>query len=62
MQYRVYITDFQRGTHSTHRTLEAARKSEAKLQRDIRKGNGSSSYLPTRIECRENDGQWEPVE
>lgn len=34
---------------SLHRTAEAAEKANAKIQRTIRKGSGSNSYLPTTI-------------
>lgn len=35
--------------HSCHKTLSAARKSNDKLQRQVRDRNGSSSYIPTVI-------------
>ena len=35
---------------SRHRTIEAALRAQAQVQRDVRRGNpGSGSYLPTRI-------------
>ncbi len=40
---------------SRHRTIEAAERADAKLQRAVRAANGSNSYLPTtivRLTCR----------
>lgn len=34
---------------SIHRTIEAAAAADVKLQRQVRRANGDSSYLPTRI-------------
>ena len=36
---------------SSHRTLRAALESERKFIRSVRKSNGSSSYIPTKILC-----------
>jgi hypothetical protein len=34
---------------SSHRTLPGARRAESKLQRDVKRHNGNTSYLPTTI-------------
>ncbi len=41
---------------SQHKSLQAAIKANIKLQRQVKKANGSTSYLPTKI--LEN---WQPV-
>jgi len=57
MKYRIYDT-FNDRTISTHRTVEAAVKAEAKFFRAVRRANDQSSYIPTRIEVRCNCGLW----
>ena len=34
---------------SLHRTHDAAERADARLQRQVKRNNGASSYLPTRI-------------
>lgn len=56
--YRVLDT-FNDRTVSHHRTVDAAVRSEAKFLRAVRRSNGQSSYIPTRIEVREDAaGEW----
>jgi len=43
------IDTFNARTISTHRTLDAAVKAQAKHSRAVRKANGSSSYIPKKI-------------
>jgi hypothetical protein len=57
-QYRVYITKYQTGVYSTHRTMGAAVISRAKLLDSLSNG----SYLPTVIQIRQPDGDWETVD
>lgn len=51
--YALYDT-FNNRIVSRHRTVEAACKADSKLQRAVKRANGSSSYLPTRIMRIEN--------
>ena len=44
------LTDtFNGRTISRHRTLEAAVRADARHARAVRRANGASSYIPTRI-------------
>ena len=45
---------------SKHRSIEAAERANAALQRATKRGNGASSYLPTRIVrlTRKPSGRW----
>ncbi len=56
--FRVRDT-FNDRTVSHHRTVEAAGKSERKFIRAVKRANGKSSYIPTRIEVIEDSsGSW----
>ena len=56
--YRVLDTCNDR-TVSHHRTVYAAVRAKAKFLRAVRRANGQSSYIPTRIEVREDSaGAW----
>ncbi len=56
MKTRVYDT-FNDRTVSNHRSLDAAVKADRKFQRAIKRSNGQSSYIPTRIDIVA-DGEW----
>jgi hypothetical protein len=45
---------------SKHRTIEAAERADAKIQRLTKAANGSASYLPTRVVklTRKPVGRW----
>lgn len=61
MKYRVYDT-FNRRVVSNHRSLRTAVTAQNKFRRDIRRFNASASYIPTRIEMLDDDGDWLPVD
>jgi hypothetical protein len=61
MQYRVYDT-FNRCERSRHRSLRTAVMAKDKFNRDVRRRNGSNSYIPTRIEHLDDDEDWLPVD
>jgi len=55
--YRVRDT-FNVRTVSSHHTVEAAVKSERKFSRSVKRANGANSWIPTRIEVRNDAGLW----
>lgn len=55
--YRVRDT-FNDRTVSSHRTVEAAVKAERKFSRAVKRANGANSWIPTRIEVRNDAGLW----
>lgn len=55
--FRVRDT-FNDRTVSSHRTVEAAVKSERKFSRAVKRANGANSWIPTRIEVRNDAGWW----
>ena len=61
MQYRVYDT-FNRCECSRHRSLRTAVMGKDKFNRAITRYNGPNSYIPTRIEFLDDDGDWLPVD
>ena len=59
-KYRIYDT-FNRRVISNHRSLSAAVIAAAKFSRAVKRNNGQNSYIPTRIEHHDTDGDWLPV-
>ena len=59
-KYRIYDT-FNRCIISNHRSLKAAVTAAAKFSRAVKRNNGQNSYIPTRIEHHDTDGDWLPV-
>jgi hypothetical protein len=59
-KYRIYDT-FNRRVVSNHRSLSAAVTAAAKFSRAVKRNNGQNSYIPTRIEQPDTDGDWLPV-
>ena len=55
--YRVRDT-FNDRVVSQHRTVDAAAKAEDRFLRAVRRSNGPTSYIPTRIEERNEAGTW----
>lgn len=55
---------------SQHRTIEAADREDARLQRAVRRANGENSYLPTRVVRLTRrpahrfiaNNEWEPID
>lgn len=60
MKFRILNT-FSGGIISNHRSLKTAVLAESKLLRAVRRRNGGSSYLSTRIES-DASGDWMPVD
>jgi hypothetical protein len=61
MKYRLYDT-FNRCECSLHRHLRTAVMAKEKFNRAITRYNGSNSYIPTRIEFFDAEGDWLPVD
>jgi hypothetical protein len=59
-KYRIYDT-FNRRVVSNHLSLRAAVIAAAKFSRAVKRNNGENSYIPTRIEQPDTDGDWLPV-
>ena len=59
-KYRIYDT-FNRRVVSNHLSLRAAVIAAAKFSRAVKRNNGENSYIPTRIEQHDTDGDWLPV-
>jgi len=59
-KYRIYDT-FNRRVVSNHRSLSAAVTAAAKFSRAVKRNNGQNSYIPTRIEQSDTEGDWLPV-
>jgi hypothetical protein len=59
-KYRIYDT-FNRCIISNHRSLNAAVIAAAKFSRAVKRNNGENSYIPTRIEQHDTEGDWLPV-
>jgi len=57
-QYRVYITKYQTGVYSSHRSMGAAVISRARLNDSLKNG----SYLPTVIQIRHPGEDWQTVD
>jgi hypothetical protein len=49
------IDTFNDTVVSRHRSLEAAVKADDKFRRDVRRANGATSYIPTRILDHDGD-------
>jgi hypothetical protein len=61
MKYRLYDT-FNRCECSRHRSLRTAVMAKEKFNRAIARYNGRNSYIPTRIEFLDAEGDWLPVD
>lgn len=58
MRYRLFDT-FNNRILSHHRTVDVAVRERSRILRAIRRREGSSSYLPIRIEVRKDSaGAW----
>lgn len=48
MMYILYDT-FNEQVYSNHRSITAAVRADKKLQKQVKKNNGTTAYLPTKI-------------
>ena len=55
--HRIYDT-FNRRVVSNHRSIKATVIASDKFSRAVAKANGQNSYIPTRIEYLDDDGEW----